>query len=79
MSTQKEGKSTEAAIPYFTNLVWTIYRIKIALLTSGSSSDMAKSKALQSNLDVDYVISYRFAKTGMCANAGSRIDMLIGA
>jgi hypothetical protein len=66
MSTQKEGKSTEAAIPYFTNLVWTIYRIKIALLTSGSSSDMAKSKALQSNLDVDYVISYRFAKTGMC-------------
>jgi hypothetical protein len=65
MSTQKEGTSAEAAIPYFTNLSWSIYRIKIALLTSGSSSDMAKSKALQSNLDVDYVISYRFAKTGM--------------
>lgn len=65
MSTQKEGTSAEAAIPYFTNLSWSIYRIKIALLTSGSSSDMAKSKALQSNLDVDYVISYRFARTGM--------------
>jgi anoctamin-10 len=65
MSTQKEGTSAAAAIPYFTNLSWSIYRIKIALLTSGSSSDMAKSKALQSNLDVDYVISYRFAKTGM--------------
>jgi len=25
---------------------------------------MTKSQALQSNLDVDYVISYRFAKTG---------------
>jgi hypothetical protein len=67
MSTQKEGTSTEAVIPYFTNLSWSIYRIKIALLTSGSSSDMAKSKALQSNLDVDYVISYRFANTGMFA------------
>jgi hypothetical protein len=65
MSTQKEGTSTDAAIPYFTHLSWTVYRFKIALLTSGSSSDMAKSKALQSNLDVDYVISYRFAKTGM--------------
>jgi hypothetical protein len=64
MSTPKEGTSTQAAIPYFTNLAWSIYRIKIALLTSGSSSDMAKSKALQTNLDVDYVISYRFAKTG---------------
>ncbi|CAN9138107.1 unnamed protein product [Alternaria alternata] len=63
MSTQKEGTSAASAIPYFTNLSWSIYRIKIALLTSGSSSDMAKSKALQSNLDVDYVISYRFAKT----------------
>jgi len=67
MSTQKEGTSTDAAIPYFTNLAWSIYRIKIALLTSGTSSDMAKSQALQSNLDVDYVISYRFAKTGTFA------------
>jgi hypothetical protein len=25
---------------------------------------MAKGQALQSNMDVDYVISYRFAKTG---------------
>jgi hypothetical protein len=25
---------------------------------------MAKSQALQSNMDVDYVLSYRFAKTG---------------
>ena len=72
MSTQKEGTAAVAAavaaaptIPYFSHLSWTIYQVKIALLTSGSESDMAKSKALQTNLDVDYVICYRFAKTGM--------------
>lgn len=70
MSTQKEGTSdpAAAAIPYFTNLSWSVYRLKIALLTS-PSSDMAKSKALQSNLDVDYVINYRFASTGKLASS----------
>lgn len=41
--------------------------MKIALLASASPSDMAKSTALQTNLDVDYVITYRFADTGMLA------------
>lgn len=52
-------------IPYFTDLAWKIYDIKFLLLDSSEPSAMSKSKALQSNLDVDYVISYRFAKTGM--------------
>ena len=70
MSTQKEGTSNPAAaaIPYFTNLSSSVYKLKIALLTSASSSDMAKSNALQSNLDVDYVINYRFASTGKLAS-----------
>jgi hypothetical protein len=63
MSVQKEG--TVTGIPYFTALSDSIYHLKIALLTKRSLPAMAKSKALQSNLDVDYVISYRFAKTGM--------------
>lgn len=67
MSTPKEGTGTAAVagIPYFSNLSRSVYTLKIALLTSGVSSDMARSTALQSNLDVDYVISYRFANTGM--------------
>lgn len=70
MSSQKEGTSTAAAaraIPYFTTLSWSVYQLKIALLASASPSDMAKSTALQTNLDVDYVITYRFADTGMLA------------
>jgi hypothetical protein len=63
MSAQDEGSVT--GIPYFSSLAWSIYCLKIALLTPSSEPPMAKSKALQSNLDVDYVISYRFAKTGM--------------
>jgi hypothetical protein len=63
MSVQKEG--TVTGIPSFTALSDSIYHLKIALLTKRSLPAMAKSKALQSNLDVDYVISYRFAKTGM--------------
>lgn len=52
-------------IPYFTDLAWKIYDIKFLLLDPSEPSVMTKSKALQSNLDVDYVISYRFAKTGI--------------
>jgi hypothetical protein len=32
---------------------------------SSFPSIMAKSQALNTNMDVDYVISYRFVKTGM--------------
>jgi hypothetical protein len=63
MSAPEEG--TKAGIPYFTFLSDSIYHLKIALLTESLPSAMAKSTALQSNLDVDFVISYRFAKTGM--------------
>lgn len=43
-----------------------IYNIKYALLDDTSPvAVMARSQALQTNLDVDYVISYRFAKIGM--------------
>jgi anoctamin-10 len=76
MSTQKEGTSTAAAaraIPYFTDLSSSVYQLKIALLTSASPSDMAKSNALQTNLDVDYVITYRFANTGMLASTVGRM------
>lgn len=65
----KEG-STSPGIPYFTSLSWRIYHLKIALLSSSSLSAMAKSQALQSNMDVDYVISYRFAKTGSYCRGG---------
>lgn len=64
MSVQAEGHKGPH-IPYFSALSRRIYHLKISLLTSSASSVMAKSQALQSNLDVDYVISYRFAKTGM--------------
>jgi anoctamin-10 len=63
MLAQKEG--TKTGIPYFTSLSEYIYYLKIALLTESLPSAMAKSTALQSNLDVDFVISYRYAKTGM--------------
>lgn len=56
---------TPQKIPYFTDLSWKIYDLKFTLLDSSQPSAMTKSQALQSNLDVDYVISYRFAKTGM--------------
>ena len=52
-------------IPYFTDLAWKIYNLKFVLLDPSQPSAMTKSQALQSNLDVDYVISYRFATTGM--------------
>lgn len=70
MSSQNEGTSNAAAapaIPYFTHLSWSVYRLKFALLSSASPSDMAKSNALQTNLDVDYVINYRFAGKGKLA------------
>ena len=63
MSVQVEGHPTPQ-IPYFSSLSRTIYSRKIALLGSSSTPAMAKSQALQSNLDVDYVISYRFAGKG---------------
>lgn len=63
MSVQAEGHKAPR-IPYFSALSRNIYRLKISLLTTSAESVMAKSQALQSNLDVDYVISYRFAKTG---------------
>jgi len=59
---EQEG-STSPGIPYFSSLSWRIYHLKIALLSSSSLSAMAKSQALQSNMDVDYVISYHFGKT----------------
>jgi anoctamin-10 len=63
MSPAAEG--SPRGIPYFTSLSWNIYLLKFALLDSSSpSSAMTKSQAMQSNLDVDYVVSYRFAKTG---------------
>jgi hypothetical protein len=44
-----------------------IYNLKYALLDdAGPAAIMTKSQALQTNLDVDYVISFRFAKTGAC-------------
>lgn len=52
-------------IPGFTRLSSRIYTLKYSLLDNTSpAAVMTKSQALQSNLDVDYVISYRFAKTG---------------
>lgn len=52
-------------IPGFTRLSSKIYNLKYSLLDDTSpAAVMTKSQALQSNLDVDYVISYRFAKTG---------------
>jgi hypothetical protein len=66
---KNEGPSPQSPprIPGFTRLSSKIYNLKYALIddSSLSSATMAKSHALQSNLDVDYVISYRFAKTGM--------------
>lgn len=63
MASTLEGRAPQK-IPYFTDLSWRIYDLKFVLLDSSQPSAMTKSKALQSNLDVDYVISYRFAKTG---------------
>jgi anoctamin-10 len=52
-------------IPGFTRLSSKIYHLKYSLIDDTSpAAVMTKSTALQSNLDVDYVISYRFAKTG---------------
>jgi anoctamin-10 len=63
MSNKKEGPAPR--IPGFTRLSSTIYNLKYALIDNSSpASIMTKSQALQTNLDVDYVISYRFAKTG---------------
>jgi hypothetical protein len=66
MSTTLEGSPQlkSRKIPYLTDIAWKIYDLKFLLLDSSESSAMSKPKALQSNLDVDYVISYRFAKTG---------------
>lgn len=55
---------TPHKIPYFTDFTWRIFDLKFVLLDPSEASVMSKSKTLQSNLDVDYVISYRFAKTG---------------
>jgi|TARA_R110002003_G_scaffold55_2_gene4940 hypothetical protein len=57
-------RSSSVRIPGFTRLSSQIYNLKYALLDNSTDSlAMTKSPALQSNLDVDYVISYRFAKT----------------
>jgi anoctamin-10 len=64
MPSSSEGL-TPQKIPYFTDISWKIYNLKFALLDSSQPFTMTKSQAFQSNLDVDYVISYRFAKTGM--------------
>jgi anoctamin-10 len=76
------GPASPPRIPGFTRLSSHIYNLKFALIESSSSSsspEMAKSQALQSNLDVDYVVSYRFAKTGMCmAAAGEACAGCVG-
>lgn len=65
MSTPRKEGSLRPGIPYFTSLAWAIYKRKFALLDRASTPyNMAKSAAVQSNLDVDYVISYQFSKTG---------------
>ncbi|KAJ4993051.1 hypothetical protein SVAN01_01403 [Stagonosporopsis vannaccii] len=69
---------TPHKIPYFTDLSWKIYNLKFVLLDSSEASAMTKSKALQSNLDVDYVISYRFAKTDK-ARAAAQFEKLCHA
>jgi hypothetical protein len=63
MSYPLEGRAPHK-IPYFTDLSWKIFDLKFVLLDSSQPSAMTKPKALESNLDIDYVISYRFAKTG---------------
>jgi hypothetical protein len=74
--TERSPSAAAAHIPYFSAFARWIYRNKIVLLDSGSTSGMAKSKALQSNLDVDYVISYKFDKLGMFAFVKS-MDVLL--
>jgi hypothetical protein len=69
MSSTTEGlpaaPQSPPRIPGFTRLSSKIYNLKYSLLDDTSpAAVMTKSQALQSNLDVDYVISYRFAKTG---------------
>ena len=66
MSINTEGSNPPAPrIPGFSRAASTIYNLKYALIDNTSPlAVMTKSQALQSNLDVDYVISYRFAKTG---------------
>jgi anoctamin-10 len=67
MSNKTEGLLPQSPprIPGFTRLSSKIYNLKYSLLDDTSpAAVMTKSQALQSNLDVDYVISYRFAKTG---------------
>jgi hypothetical protein len=67
MSTAIEGlpaPQSPPRIPGFTRLSSKIYNLKYSLIDDTSpAAVMTKSQALQSNLDVDYVISYRFAKT----------------
>lgn len=68
----KEGSNPPAPVPRipgFSRAASTIYNLKYALIDNTSPlAVMTKSQALQSNLDVDYVICYRFAKTGrQCA------------
>ncbi|KAF3051035.1 hypothetical protein E8E11_008351 [Didymella keratinophila] len=80
MSTTLEGSPLleSRKIPYFTVIAWKIYDLKFFLLDSSEPSAMSKSKALQSNLDVDYVISYRFAKSDK-AKAAAQFEKLCHA
>lgn len=67
MSIKAEGSNNPKPprIPGFSRAASTIYNLKYALIDdTDPAAVMTKSQALQSNLDVDYVISYRFAKTG---------------
>jgi len=78
MSNKKEGP-VSPKIPGFTRLSSTIYNLKYALIDDSSpASIMAKSQALQTNLDVDYVICYRFAKTGSWTATTEYAVILIG-
>jgi anoctamin-10 len=73
MSTKEGSNPPAPRIPGFTRAASTIYNLKYALIDDTSpAAVMTKSQALQSNLDVDYVICYRFAKTGTAWEAACR-------
>lgn len=75
MSNQKEGP-VSPRIPGFTRLSSRVYNLKYALIDDvNPAAIMTKALAHQSNLDVDYVICFRFAKTGMWGECFGAVDV----
>jgi hypothetical protein len=73
MSSTTEGlpaaPQSPPRIPGFTRLSSKVYNLKYSLLDNTSpTAVMTKQQELQSNLDIDYVISYDFTKTGTTAS-----------